>query len=522
MLRIIAAYALFTVCEFGLWIAMLVYAYDHGGATTAGLVAVAQLLPAAGVALVVAPLAERWSPVAVLMGGYAVQAAGGLATAALLLGSAEPPAVYAGAVVTSAAMAATRPCQAALLPASASHADQLTAGNVAIGWAENAGVLVAGAAVGVVLAFGSVGDAYLAGAVLLLCSLVLVAPLRAGPGPSSAPARRSSSPALPRPARLLVGLLALENLVVGALDLLFVVMAIDVLDAGDAWVGFLNTAYGVGAVVLGMLGAFLVGRRLGPVVVGTAATLGLALAATTVARLVLVAVLLTAVGGARTLFDTSVRVLLQRSVPPGRLARLFGVSEGLDMVFLAAGALVVPVLVGLGGATLALLGTAALLPLVVLVRMPALLRIDAAARLPVVEIALLQQVQLFRALPSEALEGLALALEEVDAEAGTVLMREGEPGDSYYVIAQGSVEIRQQGRAIATLGRAEGLGEIALLRSTPRTATAVAMDRVTAFRLDREPFLTAVLGHAPTLAGAHDVVRDTMDRDAARSREPEL
>ena len=69
-----------------------------------------------------------------------------------------------------------------------------------------------------------------------------------------------------RPARLLVGLIGAEFLVVGALDLLFVVMAVDVLDAGAAWAGYLNTAYGAGALVFGALAALLIGRRLGPVV----------------------------------------------------------------------------------------------------------------------------------------------------------------------------------------------------------------------------------------------------------------
>jgi hypothetical protein len=522
VLRIVTAYAAFTVCEFGLWIAMMVYSYDQGGATTAGLVAVVQLVPAAGVALLVAPLAERTSPATVLTGGYVLLGLAAAGTAALLLSGADPLAVYAGAASASGAMATTRPSQSALLPGLASHAAQLTACNVAIGWVENLGVLVSGVAVGVALTFGSVGHAYAGAAALMVVALVLVLPLRSLPvtrraRPASPPPAADAVAASTRgPARLLLGLLALEHLVVGALDLLFVVMAVDVLAAGEAWAGYLNTAYGAGAVLLGMLGALLVGRRLGPVVAGSAAVLGLALAATSVVGLAAVAVLLAVVGGARTLFDMSVRVLLQRSVPPERLVRLFGVSEGLNMLSLGTGALVVPLLVWAGGPTLALIGTAALLPLVALARLALLLRIDQQARLPVVEISLLQQIPLFRALPSTTIEALAQALEQVDLPAGTVIMAEGDVGDSYVAVAEGSVEIRQHDKVIATLGRGEGLGEIALLRSTPRTATAVATSRVTAFRLDRDSFLHAVLGHAPTHESADAVVRAHTDRDAAR------
>ena len=213
------------------------------------------------------------------------------------------------------------------------------------------------------------------------------------------------------PARLLVGLIGAEYLVIGALDLLFVVMAVDVLDAGAAWAGYLNTAYGAGSLVLGALAAALIGRRLGPVVLGAAVLLGLALAAVTVSGLAVVMVLLAVVGGTRTLLDISVRVLLQRTVPPERLAGIFGVAEGLLMLGLAAGSLLVPLLMSLGGATLAVLGAAAILPALVLARLPLLLRLDQHARVPVVEISLLRQIPLFAHLPATPLAALAQGLE---------------------------------------------------------------------------------------------------------------
>ena len=76
LMRVVGGYVLFTLTQYSVWVAMLVYAYRHGGAAVAGLVAVAQLVPAAVLAPMAAAVADRRSPVFLLAGGYLVQAAG--------------------------------------------------------------------------------------------------------------------------------------------------------------------------------------------------------------------------------------------------------------------------------------------------------------------------------------------------------------------------------------------------------------------------------------------------------------
>jgi CRP-like cAMP-binding protein len=63
----------------------------------------------------------------------------------------------------------------------------------------------------------------------------------------------------------------------------------------------------------------------------------------------------------------------------------------------------------------------------------------------------------------------------------------------------------QDGRLLRRCGRGEGVGEIALLRAIPRTASIVADTTATVYEQAREPFLTAVLGHAATQRLADDI-----------------
>ena len=203
-------------------------------------------------------------------------------------------------------------------------------------------------------------------------------------------------------------------------------------------------------------------------------------------------------GAAATLLDVALRTLLQRSVPLELMGRVFGVLEGLTMAGYALGALLVPLLVHLGGNRLALIGTAVVLPLAAVAGGRALFALDAEVPVPVVEIALLRSLPLFAELPAPSIEGLAAALTPVHLSAGSVLIRQGDPGDAYYAVAAGELDATQDGHFLRRCGRGEGVGEIALLRTIPRTATVTAHTAATVYRLNREPFLTAVLGHAPT------------------------
>src|SRR5882724_10329788 len=284
LLRVLAAYLLFILTEYAVWIAMLVFAYKRGGTAVAGLVAVAQLVPAAVVAPVAASLADRRSPVMLLAGGYLVQAAAMAGTAAAI-GTGSPLAAYAAAVVASTAVTTTRPAQSALIPSLAATPDQLTAANVVAGWLEAAGAAAAGLLVGVLISLAGVGSVFAVCAGLGLAAALLVAGLRAPSLAADADTDTTGTAkglrlAVRQPRlRLMLALLTADAVVVGALDLLVVILALTVLGRPPSWAGYLEFAFGAGAVLAATVSALLVGRRLGGPILAAALGLSGALAA---------------------------------------------------------------------------------------------------------------------------------------------------------------------------------------------------------------------------------------------------
>jgi MFS family permease len=519
--RVELAFVGFNSAEWGVWIAMLVYAYEQGGATTAGIVAAIQLVPAGLAAPFGSALADRYPPVRVLVFGYVAQAAAMGATAIVLLVADIPYLAYALAAVAATAVTITRPTQSALAPALARSPDELTATNVVSGWIESLSVLLAPALTGVILGFSGPGTVFAVMAAVALASGIVVAGVH-GPGASvvTDDARPFAEITAgfqvlkeePGP-RLLVGLLAAQFVAIGALDVLYVVLAIGVLELGQSGAGYLNAAFGAGGVLGIGATVLLVGRRrlLGPLVAGVAAWCA-ALAFLGVWPTKLSAfVFLAAAGAARSLVDVAGRTLLQRTAPPELLARVFGVLEGLTMAALAIGSLLTPALVAIAGAKAALLGLAVLLPVALAAFGRQLRDVDRRANVPVVEISLLRKVPIFSPLGAPELEALARSLEPVEAPAGAAVVREGDPGDLFYAIADGELEVTQKGRSLRRLGRGDVFGEIALLHEIPRTATVTALIPAHLYSLAKEPFLAAVTGHPQSTREATTLVRDRLE-----------
>ena len=102
---------------------------------------------------------------------------------------------------------------------------------------------------------------------------------------------------------------------------------------------------------------------------------------------------------------------------------------------------------------------------------------------------------------------------ELEAEAGQELITQGDPGDRFYLIDEGEVEVLEDGISKRNRSEGDGFGEIALLRDVPRTATVRATRRTRLLALEREQFIDTVVGHTRSHLNAQAVAADRLPPD---------
>jgi MFS family permease len=517
--RLEGAWTATAIGHWGLLVAVSVYAFNQGGEKAVGIIFLLRLVPAGIIAPFAGVLGDRHRREAVLFWSVVLRCGLCAGAAAAVALDAPAPLVYLLAILTSIANAPYKSAQAALTPTLAATPDELTAANAVSSTVESLAFFVGPALAGILLALTGTDVVFaVAAAMFGVASIVL---LRLHVPRTEAPKEVEASTIFSecvagfrvvlrhRELRVLIGLFTAQTLVAGLMLVFLVVVAIDLLDMGDSGVGYLNSAFGVGALIgalgaLGLTGArrlspgFLVGLLLWGLplaVLGVWSTVGLALA------------LFAVMGAGNSLVDVAGYTLVQRAVPDDVLARVFGVLQFFLLSALGIGGVLAPVLTSAFGLDKALIITGLFLPVLVLLLGRTVARIDAEAVAPETqELRLLTGVPIFAPLPGTALEHIAGRLVPLRLEAGTVVVREGDAGDRFYVVVEGTVEVTADGKPVSTLEPGGYFGEIALLKDVPRTATVTAKTPVVLYALEREDFLSTVTGHAPSAKAAETVI----------------
>ena len=523
------AWAVSSVAYFAHLIAVSVYAYGIGGEKAVGLIFLARLIPAALISPFAGMLGDRFPRQRVLLLTNVTRVVLIATSAAAVFADADPWVVYGLSIGVAIATTPFRSAQAALTPSLARTPEELTAANAVASGVESIAIFVGPALAGFLFVVASTAVVFTITALLLVVSLLFIVlvsverkerPRREVEASTIAAEALAGFTAIGRhPAlRVMMLLLSAQTAVAGAVQVFIVVAAIELLSLGEGGVGYLNSAIGLGAFV-GAVGALsLTGaRRLSPAFLVGIVFAGLPLIAISIKPEVAVAVIALALLGAGiSLVDIAGLTLVQRAVPDDVLARVFGVVQMLWLASMGLGAAVVPPLISWLGVKGALIAAGALLPALAVVLGAKVARIDAAAVAPAAdELRILASVPIFAPLPGGSLEHLAARLVPLRLDSGTVIVREGDSGDRFYIVAEGKLEVSQYGGTIAELAAGGYFGEIALLRDVPRTATVMARTDVVLYALDRDDFLAAVTGHPLSSEAAETVMSARLAGPAA-------
>ena len=501
-------------------VAVSVYAYGVGGEEAVGLIFLARLIPAALAAPFAGLLGDRYRRERVLLlTNLARIILVGSAAAGVFL-DAPPVVIYVLAVAATIVTTPFRSAQAALTPTLARSPTELTAANAVASGVDSLALFIGPAIAGLLLAVASTGLVFTLTAALLALSVICILLIRVGPterpkGEVEASTIMSealagfraigSHPSL----RVMIGLIAAQTAVAGAVQVYIVVASVELFGFGTEGVGFLNSSIGVGAFIGAVAALSLTGaRRLSPAFMAGIALWGLPLIALGFWPEALAALILFGVIGiGNSISSVAGLTLVQRAVPDEVLARVFGVIQMLLLASMGIGAALAPALIGFLDVDGALLVTGAFLPLLVILTWVQVSRIDAGAAAPEAhELRILGSVPIFAPLPGMTLEHLSGRLVPLRLEAGAEIVREGDPGDRFYIVAEGTVEVSEYGRPIAELGPGGYFGEIALIRDVARTATVTTKTAAVLYALDRDDFLAAVTSHAPSAEAAEEVV----------------
>lgn len=497
-----------------------VYAFEEDGAKGAALISFLRVLPAAVALPIFGTLADRMSRRALLLGATIVRALS-VAAAAIAAGNGQTVVAYILITISTVSHAAFRPTLGAMLPSLCLSPQELAGSNAVRSVLDGLAALIGPLIAAALLAVFSPSAGFAAVAALSALSLLLIAAIRyehstfdrvaptnerrgvlADVRDAISELRRS------RHGFVVIGLGLLQCLVRGALTVFAVIVAVNLTGMGNAGVGILWAGFGVGGLLAAFASLGAAGSsRLGSIFGTGVAVWGLPLILCgLVTHSVIAVAAFTIIGAANALVDVSGFTLLQRVVPDHMLARVLALAEAVFALAMALGSLIVPPIDAALGHATALIVTGCVLPAAVILTYAQLRNIDLHIGVSTERIALLRKVTMLRLLPVPAIESLARGVTMMHVSAGTDVVRQGDVGDDFYVIESGRMSVIDGGRVIRQLGPDDSFGEIALLRSVPRTVTVRAVEDTDLAVVTGPRFVAAITAYSATASVAEQVV----------------
>jgi len=517
---VLAAGLLRSAGGWGFAVAVAVSAFDRAGATAVGVMAAARLFPAMVAASFVGGIVDRGDRGRVVSVACALQALCLGGAAALVLGGGSLPAIAALTAVGSVTAAAPRPALQALMPALANSPEELTRATALWSAGDNGGFLLGGGAGGIAIAAvgpgavaaGSAACVAVAGLLAVRLPVVTATELDEEHGQGALAGALAGvrtlarTPLLRAPFVLFVGLLLLE----GTTDVQFVALAITRLRMGNGGPGALFAVLGAGGALGGIMVLWFVRRRGYGLALGVGALAfgcSVAVAGLDGSVLALVAMIPAGIGFA--LVETGVMALVPRLADDAIVGRVYALSEMIYTGAAGAGALVAPALIARLGLLGSLVAVGCAMAVMTALLLPALARVDAGQEQAARVRELLRGLAFLAPLQLPRLERLVQEAQPTRVAAGSVILRAGEPGDTFFALERGEVEIVEYRRR---QGPGTGFGEIALLRDVPRTATVRAVTDAELWTITRRSFVAAVTAHGDATALADAIVTEHLQR----------
>jgi MFS family permease len=514
--------------------AIMIWAYDIGGARAVGIWYTVRLVLMTIVTPFASTIVDRLPRRMVMISTDLIRSVLCLTVAGLIWADGPVWLVFVLATLAPLVGAPFRPAVAALMPKLVHTPDELTAANGTASTIESLAFFVGPAIAAILVSAIGIPVVVVFNALTFLWSALLVSRIHV---PSEEPARAVEA-TVPHDAtdpdggedddsqgflmesmegfkaiwrdrdlRLVSGVYSAQTIVAGASVVFGIEMAVQMTDFGSAGVGYIDSAFGVGALVGGLIAvgrssAGKLGTDFGIGVIFWALPLLLAAIWPQMWAAFLAVFIL---GMANPVVDVNASTILQRKTDDEVMGRVFGALDTALIGSMALGSALMPIMIHFWGlqwslAILAIAVSASVLP--ALGRLKAM---NETLREPE-GLVLLRQVPLFAPLELKSLERVAQQLVRVEVPAGDVLIREGDEGDRFYVIQSGQLTATFKGDVLSQMGPGDPFGEIALLRDVPRTATVTADVDSVLLALDRAAFLDAVTGDNEVSSRADDLV----------------